>query len=770
MSKVFISYRRSDSMGIAHKIADHLIGKLGRERIFFDKEGLRDGENWFATIDEELKQCDILLMVCGPSWRSSFRFDSRDVVLWEVWRAIARDLWIIPIVFDAEYLSADGQPYQHAPTPHAGAVYEYIKAVDDLQYIKLKPLGDAKHFTLVLDGDGHAQLPPDGALAPDDLDRIESAIRRAPVYDILRGDLEAVQKTLNELKRDESLQGLIERLKSHRRAEADREIVDELYQDSKTYRNILMYMIVEVAETRESFGKGTSSIFVIKQLDALLQRLIEYLADEDMRQPVSAETAAPPPPPQKGRTQRVVPAIPKHVYDQSYGYICLLALSATYQGKDGGEDTAQRRGARHALGLYLDYYKPPLDYTDAVQRAILLAERGQLPLDRPRQLTASGFPPNTRINRDLFALTWQEFVSAEVFGGVFIAGLLALAMSLHNAMNQYFWDLRVFAGRAGTDPMLCWLGTEDGLPLCTAGLLINAGVLGIAGWFSLNAAVLYNQRDYLEGVRRGSLELRSSVGLVLIALVLAAAAVMTWQAGPQYLAQSVLLFGAYGLITLPTSILFLAATGWSSVTQKGRRTRIQPLVGLRLTLLAVTLCLGTTVMLLFLIVEKSREHYLGGLLFGAVWGAALGLAIWIGRNKLATRAIHQLENETAADSNHSQERGIELNYSRGPIFSRLIPVVLISCVFALAAHWGGLWPNDSPYFAVPEIIGPDAAALVSAGNFGLAQGLTQFFSLMFFACWVALAYFIGLEMINHKMHRPGDPKKLPTKPDSPAGE
>ena len=67
---VFISYRRADSAGHAGRLADSLIARLGRARVFVDVDSIVPGQDFVAAIDDALKsrsEC-ALLVVIGCSW------------------------------------------------------------------------------------------------------------------------------------------------------------------------------------------------------------------------------------------------------------------------------------------------------------------------------------------------------------------------------------------------------------------------------------------------------------------------------------------------------------------------------------------------------------------------------------------------------------------------------------------------------------------------------------------------------------------------------
>ncbi len=68
MTRIFISYRRSDSATIAGRIYDRLAGEFGEDNVFKDSYGIVPGEDFRGKIREQVALCDVLLVVIGPAW------------------------------------------------------------------------------------------------------------------------------------------------------------------------------------------------------------------------------------------------------------------------------------------------------------------------------------------------------------------------------------------------------------------------------------------------------------------------------------------------------------------------------------------------------------------------------------------------------------------------------------------------------------------------------------------------------------------------------
>ena len=68
MSKIIVSYRRSDSAAITGRIFDRLIDRYGEELVFMDIDRIPFGTDFRHHIQDALRDADILLAVIGPGW------------------------------------------------------------------------------------------------------------------------------------------------------------------------------------------------------------------------------------------------------------------------------------------------------------------------------------------------------------------------------------------------------------------------------------------------------------------------------------------------------------------------------------------------------------------------------------------------------------------------------------------------------------------------------------------------------------------------------
>jgi hypothetical protein len=108
VSRIFISYRRSDGAGYAGRIFDRLQNEFGTARVYRDVDSLEDGTRFPDDIAEQLTKCRIMLVVIGPTWcdarnaTGSRRLDDPgDWVRIEVTEALRRGLCVIRLLLAA---------------------------------------------------------------------------------------------------------------------------------------------------------------------------------------------------------------------------------------------------------------------------------------------------------------------------------------------------------------------------------------------------------------------------------------------------------------------------------------------------------------------------------------------------------------------------------------------------------------------------------------------------------------------------------------------
>jgi len=106
--KIFINYRRDDSIGMAGRLHDRLAQTFGRDKLFMDVDHIPAGADFVAHLNNQVAECDVVLAIIGPYWlRAKDKAGQRrlhqpdDFVAIEIAAALARDTLVIPVLVDA---------------------------------------------------------------------------------------------------------------------------------------------------------------------------------------------------------------------------------------------------------------------------------------------------------------------------------------------------------------------------------------------------------------------------------------------------------------------------------------------------------------------------------------------------------------------------------------------------------------------------------------------------------------------------------------------
>jgi TIR domain len=59
--KIFINYRRDDSIGMAGRLHDRLAQAFGRDNIFMDVDNIPVGDDFVAHLNDQVAACDIVV-------------------------------------------------------------------------------------------------------------------------------------------------------------------------------------------------------------------------------------------------------------------------------------------------------------------------------------------------------------------------------------------------------------------------------------------------------------------------------------------------------------------------------------------------------------------------------------------------------------------------------------------------------------------------------------------------------------------------------------
>jgi TIR domain len=105
--KIFINYRREDSIATAGRLADRLAETFGRDNLFMDVDNIPVGINFDEYLRSQVAACDVVLSVIGPNWLNAKdeanqrRLDKPDdFVAIELAAALARNILVIPVLVD----------------------------------------------------------------------------------------------------------------------------------------------------------------------------------------------------------------------------------------------------------------------------------------------------------------------------------------------------------------------------------------------------------------------------------------------------------------------------------------------------------------------------------------------------------------------------------------------------------------------------------------------------------------------------------------------
>lgn len=157
MSKIVISYRRSDSVAIAGRICDRLIARYGGDSVFMDLEDDSLLADVRAHVRKHLDPGDVLLALIGPNSLSGASAGQKhdDPARLEIETALELGMGLVPVLLDGSRLpSAEELPdgvkklaFHNAVPLNSGRdfhlhVERVIRAIDQVLKAKQGPGGD----------------------------------------------------------------------------------------------------------------------------------------------------------------------------------------------------------------------------------------------------------------------------------------------------------------------------------------------------------------------------------------------------------------------------------------------------------------------------------------------------------------------------------------------------------------------------------------------------------------------------------------------------
>lgn len=193
MSKIFISYRRSDSEHMTDRLYDDLIAHFGRDSVFRDAQSIGGGQDFTHAIKNALEESSVLLIVIGQSWSETLktRAEQREMdwVHFEIEAGLERHerdkLHIIPVrIDDAPFPDQQDLPKTLRPLARLNAVplrtgRDYERDLQDLIALIAPHLGIQAEATTAASS---------VTLIPDDLLPIPSTALTPDHHEALPGD------------------------------------------------------------------------------------------------------------------------------------------------------------------------------------------------------------------------------------------------------------------------------------------------------------------------------------------------------------------------------------------------------------------------------------------------------------------------------------------------------------------------------------------------------------------------------------------------------
>jgi len=110
---IFLSYRRSDSVGAAGRLFDRLAEHFGADQVFRDIDSIEAGEDFEESIRDALRLATVVLVVIGPRWLEARSQDGTrriddpaDYVRHETEAARSSDTAVVPLLVEGAALPA----------------------------------------------------------------------------------------------------------------------------------------------------------------------------------------------------------------------------------------------------------------------------------------------------------------------------------------------------------------------------------------------------------------------------------------------------------------------------------------------------------------------------------------------------------------------------------------------------------------------------------------------------------------------------------------
>ena len=113
MPKIFISFRRDDSLPDTERIWKWLAARYGKRSVFMDRTGIDAATDFRKSIVLAIEKCSVFLCVIGPKWLNCVNKEGRrrlddpeDYVRTEIDAALIRDIVILPVLVGGSSMPA----------------------------------------------------------------------------------------------------------------------------------------------------------------------------------------------------------------------------------------------------------------------------------------------------------------------------------------------------------------------------------------------------------------------------------------------------------------------------------------------------------------------------------------------------------------------------------------------------------------------------------------------------------------------------------------
>jgi TIR domain len=160
-NKIFINYRREDSLDAAGRLHDRLAQTFGDKNIFMDLEDIPAGVDFAKYLSDQVTASRVLLAVIGPTWLDAKDASGRrriddpdDFVAIEITAALARNIRVIPVLVEG------------ARMPKAGELPDLLKPLARRQTVDLGQLQFGRDVEALVERVREAFTGESGSLRP----------------------------------------------------------------------------------------------------------------------------------------------------------------------------------------------------------------------------------------------------------------------------------------------------------------------------------------------------------------------------------------------------------------------------------------------------------------------------------------------------------------------------------------------------------------------------------------------------------------------------